>query len=278
VAHIILWPSLSLPPVDRWLRRWSLASSPVGLSPTMAHIIDDDGINVSAPRGASAAASAEAVAAKTKSHDVKVSPLAKKFRISKPMPIGGGAKFIQTESLASLVSSYHKHFGEYSRTRTRVVQRVPGKVWKQVYADYKAEEEQACCQAGMEYDEQKLPAERTLQDALRAALDPDTGVSDPSGAAKVVPQSKEILRALKNSDGNARRVMLRHPELILGGAAQSRVGDVDVTNMQDDDDDVRFVGDDVIPGKHSSVDGSRVDAGGDDISVRVSNDSINSRC
>jgi hypothetical protein len=140
----------------------------------MAHIIDDDGVNVSVPRGASAAASAEGIAAKTKSHDVKVSPLAKKFRVSKPIPLDGGAKFIQTESLASLVSSYHKHFGEYSRTRTRVVQRVSGKVWKQVYADYKVEEEQAYCEAGMEYDEQKLPAERSLQDALRAVLDPDT--------------------------------------------------------------------------------------------------------
>jgi hypothetical protein len=84
------------------------------------------------------------------------------------------------------------------------------------------------------------------------------------------------LRALKNSDGHARRVMLRHLDRSLGGAAQSRVGDVDVTNVQDDDEDVRFVRDDVIPGNHSSVDGSRVDGGGDDISVRVSNDSINS--
>jgi hypothetical protein len=128
----------------------------------------------------------------------------------------------------------------------------------------------------MEYDEQKLPAERTLQDALRAALDPDTGNSDPSGAAKVVRQSEEILRALKNSDGHARCVMLRHRERILGGPAKSRFGDVDVTNMQDDDNDVRFVGDDVIPGNHSSVDGSRVEGGGDDISVRVSIDSTNS--
>jgi hypothetical protein len=129
-------------------------------------------------------------------------------------------------------------------------------------------------EACLDYDEQKLPAERTLQDAFRSALDPDMGVSYPSGAAKAVPQSEAILRALKHSDGHARRVMLRHREHILGGAAPSKVGDVDVTNVQDDD--VRFAGDDVILGNHSNVDGSRVDGSGDDISVRVSNDSINS--
>jgi hypothetical protein len=104
-----------------------------------------------------------------------------------------------TDSLGILVQSYHKNFAEYSRCKTRVVQRVPAKVWKLVYADFKegthlkaALLRQSCIFMGMDFDESCFPAERTLQDRLRAALDPDTGVSDPAGATKVVLQSEEV--------------------------------------------------------------------------------------
>jgi hypothetical protein len=195
---------------------------------------------------------------------MEVPPQAKKARIGAPGC--GGAKFVTTETLAALVSSCHKHFAEYSRTKKRVVQRVPGKVWKQVYADYKAM--QACPFADVECD---VPAERTLQDALRSALDPDTGVSDPSGAAMVVPQSEDVLRALKQSDGHARRVMLRLRDRILGGTAPTRGGDVGETDEQDICRN--YAGEDTVPGNHSNVDGSSVGGGGEDRSVRVSNDS-----
>jgi hypothetical protein len=49
------------------------------------------------------------------------------------------SKQISTESLAIMVHSYHKHFAEYSRSNIRVMQRVPAKVWKLVYADFKEE-------------------------------------------------------------------------------------------------------------------------------------------
>jgi hypothetical protein len=70
------------------------------------------------------------------------------------------------------------------------VQRVPAKVCKLVCADFKEEAKQSCVEMGMDFDESCIPAERTLHDGLRAALDPDTGVSDTAGATKVVPQSE----------------------------------------------------------------------------------------
>jgi hypothetical protein len=176
-------------------------------------------------------ASANLPAAST---SASVEPQAARARGSSRAPNGTGARFIQTETLATLVSSYHRHFSAYSKTKRRVVQRVPGKVWKQVYADCKDEVVEACQKAGMEYNDQTLPAERTLQDALRAALDPDTGVSDREGATKVVPQSEDILRALKKSDGHARRVMLRHRDSIMAGERASRAGISDGAGEQED--------------------------------------------
>jgi hypothetical protein len=82
------------------------------------------------------------------------------------------------------------------------------------------------------------------------------------------------LRALKNSDGHGQDVILRHRECILGVAASSTVGDVDVTNEKAGY--VRFAGNNVLPYIHSKVDGSRVDVDDDHISVRLSNDSIHS--
>jgi hypothetical protein len=98
-----------------------------------------------------------------------------------------------------------------------VVQRIPAKVWKQVYVDYLSDAKRACTDAGLHFDEQILPAEMALQDSLRAALDPDTGVSDPSGAEKVVPQNEDVLHRLKQSDAHARRVTLRYREGMIAG-------------------------------------------------------------
>jgi hypothetical protein len=199
--------------------------------------------------------------------------LMKKARIAKPTSGNVSrpgnnttilSKQISTESLATLVHSYHKHFAEYSRTKTRVVQRVPAKVWKLVYADFKEEAKQSCVENGIDFDESCLPAERKLQDGLRAALDPDTGVSDPAGATKVVPQSEEVLMRLKQSDAHARRVMLRHRENIVAGAA--RRTNVQHVPIQDEPDEV--------------VDlevATASDGRGDERSAQISNDSSNSR-
>jgi hypothetical protein len=170
-------------------------------------------------------------------------PLAKKARIGQPTSGNVSrpgsnmvilSKQISTESLAILVHSYHKHFADYSRSKTRVMQRVPAKVWKILYADFKEEAKQRCIEIGMEFDESCLPAERTLQDGLRAALDPTTGVSDPAGATKVVPQSEEVLMRLKQSDSHARRVILRHREDIVAGVARRKT--IQSVPMQDEPD------------------------------------------
>jgi hypothetical protein len=106
-------------------------------------------------------------------------PLVKKARIAQPTSGNVSqpgtnmvilSKQISTESLAIMVHSYHKHFADYSRRKTRVVQRVPAKVWKLVYADFKEGAKQSCVEIGIEIDKRCLPAERTLQDGLCADL------------------------------------------------------------------------------------------------------------
>jgi hypothetical protein len=117
----------------------------------------------------------------------------------------------------------------------------------------------------MEFDESCLPAERTLRDGLRAALDPDAGVSDPAGATKVVPQSEEVLMRLKQSDSHARRVMIRHREDIVAGSARRTT----MRNgpMQDATDE------DIIEREVLTAS----DGMGDERSAHISNDSSNSR-
>jgi hypothetical protein len=127
-------------------------------------------------------------------------------------------QFISSNTLTRLVGSYHKYFTEYSRTKKKVLQRVPAKVWKQVYADYLQDVQRACKVDEAEFEEQSLPAERTLQDALRAALDPDTGASDLSGAEKVAPPSEDVLMRLKKSGEHSKRVLPRHRDEIIAGA------------------------------------------------------------
>jgi hypothetical protein len=174
------------------------------------------------------------------------------------------SKQISTESLAILVHSYHKHFAEYSRSNIHVVQRVPAKVWKLVCADFKEEAKQSCVEMGMDFDESCLPAERTLQDGLSAALDPDTGVSDPAGATKVIPQSEEVLMRLRQSDSHARRVMVRHrEEIVAGPARRTTIRNVPMQYEPDED----------IEREVSTAS----DGIGDERSAHISNDSSNSR-
>jgi hypothetical protein len=80
---------------------------------------------------------------------------------------------VQTENLSILVSCYHVHYADYCRGRKDVSQRIPAKIRKKVYADFV----EACHDSILsvspeaEFNENQLPAERTLQDALRDALD-----------------------------------------------------------------------------------------------------------
>jgi hypothetical protein len=58
----------------------------------------------------------------------------------------------------------------------------------------------------VQFDVDKLPAARTLQDALKDNIgSADTGESDSKGPEKVVLQSEQCQKELKETDGHARR-------------------------------------------------------------------------
>jgi hypothetical protein len=130
---------------------------------------------------------------------------------------------VRTEHLAILVSSYHKHYSAYCRGRKNVLQRVPRKVWNSVYEDFTSSMKESCVVANISFEKSDLPAERTLQDALRSSLDQDTGVSDAKGAKTCSPQDEDMLVMLKRSDGHARRNMLQFRDDIVYGKAQELV-------------------------------------------------------
>jgi hypothetical protein len=129
---------------------------------------------------------------------------------------------LETEKLAILVSSYNKHFSEYCKGRRNVTQRDPSKVWKSVYADFidKAREVAADCDEQL--DTPSIPAERTLQDCLRCALDDqDTGTPDEKCAHRVTLQCEDTLQRLKKTDGHATRNMLRLRQDLIEGKRPS---------------------------------------------------------
>lgn len=85
----------------------------------------------------------------------------------------------------------------------KFVQKVPATVWKSVYKDYLNDMRLKAEAATEKIDEAKLPGERTLQDALRAALNEiGTGVSDDAAAKEghATMQSEDLLVKLRRSD------------------------------------------------------------------------------
>ncbi|PXF43744.1 hypothetical protein BWQ96_06476 [Gracilariopsis chorda] len=117
---------------------------------------------------------------------------------------------VGADALVAMVESYSAHFAKYCVGRKKVVQKVPARVWKQVYQDYIDDKKEQARAAGMVFDLGKLPQERTLQDALRGALQGiETGVADCSlkGIDEATPQNVDLLTKLKQTDTFYRRKM-----------------------------------------------------------------------
>lgn len=129
---------------------------------------------------------------------------------------------LETEKLAILVSSYNKHFSEYCKGRRNVTQRVPSKVWKSVYAEFVVKARAVAADCDEQLDALSIPAERTLQDCLRCALDDqDTGTPDEKCAHRVTLQCEDTLQRLKKTDGHATRNMLRLRQELIEGNKRS---------------------------------------------------------
>jgi hypothetical protein len=141
---------------------------------------------------------------------------------------------VHTEKLAILVASYHTHYGDYCRGRKNVTQRIPAKVWKAVYIDFlqSCKDSISAIDPDLPFDESVLPAERTLQDALRACLDQDTGVADEKNAEKVTVQDEDILRRLKKTDGHARRNMIMWRSKLISNPSSLSTGSKRTTSQE----------------------------------------------
>jgi hypothetical protein len=88
-------------------------------------------------------------------------------------------------------------------------------VWKNVYLDFIERTRDSARIDGVQLDVSPLPSERTLQAALRAGLDPDTGVSDVRNSSNVEPQGEDALKGLKLSGGHAHRNMVGFRDSLL---------------------------------------------------------------
>ena len=94
---------------------------------------------------------------------------------------------------------------------------------KMVYAEYIQKSEESCSDRGVPFRKESLPAERTLQDASRSALDGQgPGTSDEGAGLKVTLQCEDTLQRVKTSDGHAQRNMSRFRESIVSGNLPSR--------------------------------------------------------
>ncbi|PXF42844.1 hypothetical protein BWQ96_07438 [Gracilariopsis chorda] len=107
---------------------------------------------------------------------------------------------VGADAFACMTSSYGKHFTAYCRKRKQAFQqRVPAAVWKLVYKDYSDDGKAKCEIAGVQFDKD-MAQERTLQNALRSALDDvQTGVSDAPGQLCAL-KNEELMQKLKKSD------------------------------------------------------------------------------
>jgi hypothetical protein len=101
---------------------------------------------------------------------------------------------IDSVHLSLLVSSYHKHFNEYSNVRKKSSnQLVIALVWKNIYLDYK-----------IEYPNSPFKKD-SPKERLRATLaELKTGTSNEENAEKVVLQPSDFLDQLKATDDHAK--------------------------------------------------------------------------
>lgn len=135
-----------------------------------------------------------------------MSTLEKRNQSEEPNGAGGNGPskrartIVGTATMTVIWSSYTSHFSNYCKGRKKVVQKVPGKVWLAVWDDFVAFKKQEASSNGIDFREDELPAQRTLQDALRSALDQQqTGTSDEQGRHASL-QNEDALQRLKRSD------------------------------------------------------------------------------
>ena len=111
-----------------------------------------------------------------------------------------GHSVVGTAVMTVVWSSYNVHFSQYCQGRKKVTQKVPAKVWKSVWADLIAFKKQEAADSGIEFRDDNLPVQRTVQDALRTAIDDqETGTSDEKGNLATL-QDEDVLQRLKSSD------------------------------------------------------------------------------
>ena len=129
---------------------------------------------------------------------------------------GNRGYLIDSVHLSLLVSSYHKHFNEYSIGRKKASsQLVPSLVWKLVYADFIKEYPNSTWK------------EDSLKERLRCALaELKTGTSNEENADKAVLQPADFLEQLKVTNGHAKRNTLKRRQSIIDQMSPSlSVGD-----------------------------------------------------
>jgi hypothetical protein len=124
------------------------------------------------------------------------SPPRKKVRLD-----GVSRAMVDSIHLATLMASYHHHFGEYSNGRKHATKQIiPSKVWRKVYQSYKE------VHTDSSFDEE------TLKKRVRETLEQlQTGTSNTPDTPAAL-QSSEILKRIKETNGHATRnlISLRH--------------------------------------------------------------------
>ena len=135
---------------------------------------------------------------------------------------------VPQDALMTLASSYQTHYSQYCKGRKRVGQRVPASVWKLAYKDFLDDQRLKAENDGEVFDSSTLPAERTLQDALRTVLaEMNTGTSDDGAAREGLAslQDEDVLVQLKKTDTFNRKKMSDFREALIAGTVETRTTD-----------------------------------------------------
>jgi hypothetical protein len=131
---------------------------------------------------------------------------------------------LETEHFATLKASYLVHFAEWCKGKKNITQKLPGAVWKSIYKDFIDEQIEICQAKGASFDIDKLPAPRTMKDALKETIgNENTGNADIKGSSKVILQNEEVLAQLKETDGHARRNMIKFRSSLINQNAKSEL-------------------------------------------------------
>lgn len=105
---------------------------------------------------------------------------------------------IGSDTLVVMMESNNQHFPEYCKGRKRVVQKVPGAVWKLVYQDFLEDQKAKFDSAGERLGKCTRIKERTLQGGLRSSLNEiSTGVYDDK-SRKATNQDGDLMLLLKD--------------------------------------------------------------------------------